>query len=240
MHGTIEQTGEASLRAARDKANSLPLEDFNPGDPELFRSDTLWPYFDRLRKEDPVHYCKDSMFGPYWSVTKYNDIMAVDTNHGTFSSAAALGGITIRDVPPDLRRESFIAMDQPRHSGAAQDRGADVHAGQSRRARRQHPPALGQLPRQSACQRSVRLRRYRLDRTDHADAGGAVRLSLGGPPQADALVRRCDDAARGWRAGRHRGRAAGRTDGVRALFRKTLEGARRQSAAERPAVDDGA
>ena len=48
-------------------------------------------------------------------MTKYNDIMAVDTNHGVFSSAAALGGITIRDVPPDLRRESFIAMDQPRH-----------------------------------------------------------------------------------------------------------------------------
>ena len=59
MHGTIEQTGEASLRAAHDKANSLALEDFNPGDPELFRSDTLWPYFDRLRKEEPVHYCKD-------------------------------------------------------------------------------------------------------------------------------------------------------------------------------------
>jgi cytochrome P450 len=56
------------------------------------------------------------MFGPYWSVTKYNDIMAIDTNHATFSSAASLGGITIRDVPSDFRRESFIAMDQPRHS----------------------------------------------------------------------------------------------------------------------------
>jgi cytochrome P450 len=117
MHGTIEQTGDDQLRAAREKAYAMPLEDFNPSDPELFRTDTHWPYFDRLRKEEPVHYCKDSSFGPYWSVTKYNDIMAVDTNHGVFSSAAALGGITIRDVPPDLRRESFIAMDQPRHSG---------------------------------------------------------------------------------------------------------------------------
>src|SRR5438132_12439850 len=116
MHGTIEHTDDASLRAAREKANSMRLENFDPGDPELFRTDTHWPYFDRLRREAPVHYCKDSMFGPYWSVTKYNDIMAVDTNHGVFSSAAALGGITIRDVPPDLRRESFIAMDQPRHS----------------------------------------------------------------------------------------------------------------------------
>jgi cytochrome P450 len=116
MHGTIEQTGDDQLRAAREKAYSMPLADFDPGHPELFRTDTHWPYFDRLRKEDPVHYCKDSIFGPYWSVTKYNDIMAVDTNHGVFSSAAALGGITIRDAPRELRREMFIAMDQPRHS----------------------------------------------------------------------------------------------------------------------------
>jgi cytochrome P450 len=115
MHGTIDAAETIRQKAARDLAYSTPLEDFNPGDPELFRSDSFWPYFDRLRKEDPVHYCKDSMFGPYWSVTKYNDIMDIETNHSVFSSAASLGGITIRDVAPDLRRESFIAMDQPRH-----------------------------------------------------------------------------------------------------------------------------
>ena len=116
MDGTIDLDTRSSQDAARERANSLPLSEFDPGDPELFRSDTHWPYFDRLRKEDPVHYCKESMFGPYWSVTRYNDIMAIDTNHQVFSSAASLGGITIRDVPPDFRRESFIAMDQPRHS----------------------------------------------------------------------------------------------------------------------------
>jgi cytochrome P450 len=116
MHGTVDLAQNARLEEARERAYSLLLEEFNPADPELFRSDSHWPYFDRLRKEEPVHYCKDSIFGPYWSVTRYNDIMAVDTNHGVFSSAAALGGITIRDIPPDLRRESFIAMDQPRHS----------------------------------------------------------------------------------------------------------------------------
>jgi cytochrome P450 len=115
MHGTIDSTENIDRETARERAASLPLEEFNPGDPELFRSEAFWPYFDRLRKEDPVHYCKDSMFGPYWSVTKYNDIMDIETNHAMFSSAASLGGITIRDVPPDLRRESFIAMDQPRH-----------------------------------------------------------------------------------------------------------------------------
>src|SRR5258708_2294935 len=116
MHGTIDTAEARHHEAARQRANSLPLAEFNPGDPELFRTDTFWPYFDRLRKEDPVHYCKDSIFGPYWSVTKYNDIMDIETNHSVFSSAASLGGITIRDPSPDLRRERFIAMDQPRHS----------------------------------------------------------------------------------------------------------------------------
>ena len=100
---------------ARAKAYATPLEDLNPGDPDLFLNDTHWPYFERLRREAPVHWCRDSEFGPYWSVTRYNDIMAVDTNHQVFSSDAALGGITIRDARPDLRRPSFIAMDPPKH-----------------------------------------------------------------------------------------------------------------------------
>jgi cytochrome P450 len=116
MHGTIETGQNSNEKTAAERARSMPLADFDVGNPELFRTDSFWPYFDRLRSEDPVHYCKDSMFGPYWSVTKYNDIMEIDTNHGVFSSASVLGGITIRDIPANLRSESFIAMDQPRHS----------------------------------------------------------------------------------------------------------------------------
>ena len=111
MHSTIKP-----MDAARERANSIPLEDFDVGDPELFRSDTFWPYFDRLRKEDPVHYTANSMFGPYWSVTKYNNIMEIETNHAVFSSDSKLGGITIRDMPIESRRPSFIAMDEPQHS----------------------------------------------------------------------------------------------------------------------------
>ncbi|MCA6270508.1 MAG: cytochrome P450, partial [Phenylobacterium sp.] len=107
--------GAIGLDEARARAFGMKLEDMNPGDPELFKANAFWPYFERLRNEEPVHWCRDSEFGPYWSVTRYNDIMAVDTNHGVFSSEAALGGITIRDARPDLRRPSFIAMDPPRH-----------------------------------------------------------------------------------------------------------------------------
>src|ERR1700751_2340711 len=104
------------LRQAREEAYSTPLKDFHPGAPKLFQDDTLWPWFERLRKEEPVHYCTNAPIEPYWSVVKYNDIMHVDTNHGMFSSDAALGGISIKDAPPGYDWPSFIAMDQPRHA----------------------------------------------------------------------------------------------------------------------------
>jgi cytochrome P450 len=111
MHGTV-----SSMEEARERAYATPLQDLDVGHPELFRTDSFWPYFDRLRKEDPVHYCQNGLFGPYWSITKYNDIMDVETNHKVFSSDSKLGGITIRDAPVELRRPMFIAMDQPQHT----------------------------------------------------------------------------------------------------------------------------
>lgn len=103
------------LREARLEAYSTPLENFHPGAPRLFQNDTLWPWFERLRKEAPVHYCTNAPIAPYWSVTRYHDIMHVDTNHALFSSDVSHGGIMIRDVEPGYDWPSFIAMDEPRH-----------------------------------------------------------------------------------------------------------------------------
>src|SRR5436190_22198813 len=70
---------------------ATPLEKLNPARVDRFYNDTIWPVFERLRREDPVHFTPDSEYGPYWSVTKWNDIMAVDTNHEAFSSADGIG-----------------------------------------------------------------------------------------------------------------------------------------------------
>ena len=115
MHGTIRVARDERLRTAREKAYATPLSEFHPGHPELFRSDTLWPYFERLRNEEPVHFCSTSPVGNYWSVTKYNDIMHVDTNAAIFSSDVRLGGIMLRDVDERYQWPSFIAMDEPKH-----------------------------------------------------------------------------------------------------------------------------
>lgn len=96
-------------------ADSIALDAIDVSQPGLYQDDTWGPYFARLRRDDPVHYTEDGMYGSYWSVTKYRDIMAVDTNHQVFSSDAMLGGIVIRDVPMDFRRPSFISMDPPKH-----------------------------------------------------------------------------------------------------------------------------
>jgi cytochrome P450 len=104
------------MKDARDAAYALPIEQINPAQGILFQSDTMWPYFERLRKEDPVHYTAESEFGPYWSITKYNDIMAVDTNHQVFSSDFTYGGITIGGGAANMEPlPMFIAMDPPRH-----------------------------------------------------------------------------------------------------------------------------
>jgi cytochrome P450 len=92
---------------------SIPLDsNFNVADGRLFQADAHWAWFERLRKEDPVHYCESEEFGPFWSVTKYNDIMHVDTNHDIFSSE---GGITIVEQDEEFPLPMFIAMDPPKH-----------------------------------------------------------------------------------------------------------------------------
>ncbi len=93
--------------------SSIPLDEIDVSDSELFETDTHWGYFERLRREDPVHYCAASDFGPYWSVTKFNDVMTVEKDPETYSSE---GSIVIGDPPPEFSLSpGFIAMDGPRH-----------------------------------------------------------------------------------------------------------------------------
>jgi cytochrome P450 len=102
---------------ARARAYAEPLETLNPAQPDLFQADAMWPIFERLRAESPVHYTPESAYGAFWSISRYNDIMAVDTNHEVFSSA---DGITLQSLEAKAQmrsqsRSSFISMDPPKH-----------------------------------------------------------------------------------------------------------------------------
>ena len=103
---------------------ATPLEQLNPAKVSRFYDDTIWPVFERLRREDPVHFTPESEYGPYWSITKWNDIMAVDTDHEAFSSAQGIGLANLEQVGEQEnimgeRRKGgagFITMDEPEHS----------------------------------------------------------------------------------------------------------------------------
>lgn len=92
----------------------------NPADPTRFAESTILPLFEHLRAVDPVHYCEQSNYGPFWSITRYDDIQQVDKDHERFSSDAIYGGIMIDDdivgdPNSDFFVKSFITMDPPEH-----------------------------------------------------------------------------------------------------------------------------
>lgn len=115
---------EASDRWAIDVEQdpwSLPLESLDPAHPDLFAAGKVLPYFERLRREAPVHRCENSQFGPYWSISGYDDIQYVDTHFELFSSDIRNGGIRLGGQPlagepdPLTYLPMFIMEDPPKH-----------------------------------------------------------------------------------------------------------------------------
>lgn len=110
-----------STKNPRD-IDAIPLEEINVSDPRLFEDDSINEYFTRLRREAPVHYCKESEYGPFWSVTKYEDIVAVNSNFKIFSSEHDRGGMNLfydkmfRNQQQGNETPMFIATDPPEHT----------------------------------------------------------------------------------------------------------------------------
>ncbi len=104
----------ATLDAASE-AYGLPLDELDPAQPRLFQAGAALPFFERLRKEAPVHHCRSSRFGPYWSVSRYKEILQVESNPAVFSSDVGNGGFTLRDPTADFVMPMFIGMDPPKH-----------------------------------------------------------------------------------------------------------------------------
>jgi len=93
--------------------DTIALSDIDLVDPHLFHNDFHVKIFERLRKEAPVHYQRDhEVVGSFWNVTRYDDIMAVDTDPQTYSSE---GSITANDQDEEFPLPMFIAMDPPKH-----------------------------------------------------------------------------------------------------------------------------
>ncbi|HLI67092.1 MAG TPA: cytochrome P450 [Caulobacteraceae bacterium] len=117
--------GAASvIDAAREEAYATPLDQIDVSAQDRFVTDTHWPFFERLRNEAPVHWGVSPEFGGYWSVTKFEDIIAIETNHNVFSSEKNISigdnGEGPNGEQPNPEAEPFelpmfIAMDPPKH-----------------------------------------------------------------------------------------------------------------------------
>lgn len=113
MSDAMEHTPRRSLGQVGRDPESIPLEKIDVSDSELFEADEIWGFFERLRREDPVHWCAKSPEGPFWSVTRYDDVVYVEKNPQIFSSEPT---IVIPDPDPEFPVEpGFIGMDDPRH-----------------------------------------------------------------------------------------------------------------------------
>jgi len=96
----------------RRRALEAPLEEFDVSDWAFFEHDLAPLALSRLRREAPVHRCPASPNGPYWSITRFEDIRAIELDPQRFSSERS---VTIVDQPDDFEAPMFIAMDPPKH-----------------------------------------------------------------------------------------------------------------------------
>lgn len=103
-------------QTAQCAAGQEDLARLDVADPAVWQ-EARWPgMFRRLRQEAPVHYCADSVYGPYFSVTRHADVMAVEAQPDIYSSASELGGIAIMDALGEISMPHFLATDRPRHT----------------------------------------------------------------------------------------------------------------------------
>ena len=108
-----------------------PLDEFQDHAIDHFTSDTLWPWFERLqRRKTRSTTAPRASTDPIWSITRYADIVACESDVARRSSSSQVhGGITLFSsrratsgpCGPGPRpgvveeRANFIALDPPRH-----------------------------------------------------------------------------------------------------------------------------
>ncbi|QLC27001.1 cytochrome P450 [Parasphingopyxis algicola] len=95
-----------------------PLDEIDVSRPELYALDRWQPVFEKLRREDPIHWCEDSVYGSFWSLTTYKPIVHVEALPDIYSSDWRNGGFTILDSTDDeeIALPMFIGMDRPEHT----------------------------------------------------------------------------------------------------------------------------
>ncbi|MFI6642824.1 cytochrome P450 [Streptomyces sp. NPDC050504] len=101
---------------APDPAPPLPLDEVDLTDLDRFTDGTTpWRMFHTLRHEDPVHWQPEpAPNSGFWAVTRHEDIVRVDRDAETFTSARF---VNLEEVDDDqiAKRASMLELDGTRH-----------------------------------------------------------------------------------------------------------------------------
>jgi cytochrome P450 len=93
-----------------------PVMSGDLSDLDVFQRGAAWPLFDKLRREDPLHWTAEpaAVGAGFWSVTRHADIVAIDRDAETFTSTKF---VNLEEVDDDLLeiRRSMLESDGTRH-----------------------------------------------------------------------------------------------------------------------------
>jgi cytochrome P450 len=98
----------AAAEASLDSIDLTDLDRWAEGVPH--------EWFALLRDEEPVFWQDERSGRGFWSLTRYDDVLAASKDYSTFSSA--LGGTSLMDLTPEQveSRMSMLDSDPPRHT----------------------------------------------------------------------------------------------------------------------------
>jgi linalool 8-monooxygenase len=102
----------------------MNLDDVDLKNPDLYVNGVPHEIFTRLRREDPVHWNRETDGRGFWSILRYDDITAISKNPRLFSSAREHGGhrmfdehvVGIAGVGVEETEAPMISMDPPEHN----------------------------------------------------------------------------------------------------------------------------
>jgi cytochrome P450 len=98
----------------------LPVSQIDLSDPAPFEQNRVHELFAILRREAPVHRNPENeSIAPFWSITKYEDVMSISRQPELFSSVQGITQMA-RNIDPNdagyaVQGRMLITMDPPRH-----------------------------------------------------------------------------------------------------------------------------
>ena len=97
-------------------AAEVTLDDVDLTDLDRWAEGVPHEWFALLRREAPVFWQNERRGRGFWSLTRYDDVVAASKDYETFSSE--LGGTSLMDLTPEQveSRKSMLDTDPPRHT----------------------------------------------------------------------------------------------------------------------------